>query len=250
MRRRPLGPRTPAAETSGATRSADKRYATGDAVTTGLRHEDRIRDLRGGAARHLVYPPGCVLVVAGVPGAGKTTLLHRLYALTGQDRAPVRTSGGVLVLDSEQARKRWQARLHPIPYRYWRPLVHLTHYLWLWRAIGRDGPLVLHECGTRSRLFAAVVRRVTRQGRQVHVILLDVPAATAHDGARSRPRPLNLAGFRRHAARWARLLTRLDREPDRVLPGVCSITVLDRAAADRLTALRFSPAPTPPPAGA
>lgn len=209
-------------------------------MATAVPQGSRIRDLRGRPVQRLVYPPGCVLVVAGVPGAGKTTLLRRLYPLTGRERAPVTTAGGVLVLDSEQARNRWRAWLRPIPYQYWRPLVHLTHYLRLWRSVDGDGPLVLHECGTRARLFSAVVRRFARHHRDVHVILLDVPVSTARDGARGRSRPLNLAGFERHAVRWTRLLARLDHEPDQVLPGARSITVLDRASADRLSTVEFS----------
>ena len=61
----------------------------------------------------LRLPPAALLVVAGVPGAGKTTLLSRIDA------------PGSLVLDPEPIRARLARRLGPIPYRLWRPLVHL-----------------------------------------------------------------------------------------------------------------------------
>lgn len=192
-----------------------------------------------------MYPPRCLLVVAGLPGAGKSTLLRRLYALTGNEREPVRTAGGALVLDSEQARDRWQARLGHIPYRYWRPLVHLTHYLRLWRLVDHEGPVVLHECGTRPRLFLAVVRLAARHRREVHVILLDVPASLARQSARARSRLLHLAGFERHAARWTRLRVLLEQRPDRALLGGRSITMLDRAGVNNLSIVEFRGTPDP-----
>lgn len=218
--------------------------------------DGRIRDLRGGTVRGLRYPPDSVLVVAGIPGAGKTTLLRRLYGLAGRERAPVRTPDGVLVLDSEQARNHWAARLARMPYRYWRPLVHLTHYLRLWHALGQDGPVVVHDCGTRTRMLALIARRAAHRRHDLHVILVDTPPALAYADARNRPRPLNTPGFHRHARRWQHLLARLANQPYRVLPHAHSITVLDRAAAGQLSTLDFpadagayAPVPADPPHG-
>lgn len=227
----------PAGDPYSSARAADVPATT--ATRTG-----RIRDARDGTHRLLVYPARSVLVVAGIPGAGKTTLLRRLFELSGQDHGPVRTSAGVLVLDSQQARKRWRPRLHPIPYRFWRPLVYLTHYLWLWLAVRADEPLVLHDCGTRARLFSLLARWADRHHRDVHVILLDVPVSEARAGARGRQRPVNMASFARHAHRWTRLMQRLDSGPERVLPEARSITLLDRRSADRLSAVAFADPPS------
>jgi hypothetical protein len=184
--------------------------------------------------RDLTFPDRAVVLLAGIPGAGKTTLLRRLYALNGTERAPVRR-GSTRVLDSEQARNRWAVRLRRLPYAWWRPLVHLTHYGWLWLALAGPGPIVLHECGTRGWLFAALVRRAARHGREVHVLLLDVPAAVALAAQRERGRRVHPMRFDGHARRWRALLA----DPDAALGGAASVTLLDRASASRLTTIAF-----------
>jgi hypothetical protein len=200
---------------------------------------DRVRDLRGHGVRELTFPPRSVVLLAGIPGAGKTTLLRRLYALTGREHGPVRTDDGTVVLDSEHARNRWATWLRPIPYRYWRPLVHLTHYRRLWTAVTRgSGPIVLHECGTRGWLFRGLVRHAARHGREVHVVLLDVPAAVAWESQRQRGRRVHHGRFARHARRWRRMVA--DGAAGRpVLPGAVTVTLVDRQAAGRLRAVAF-----------
>jgi energy-coupling factor transporter ATP-binding protein EcfA2 len=200
----------------------------------------RVRDLRDHPARRLTFPARGVVLLAGIPGAGKTTLLRRLYGLSGQERAPVRTAGGVLILDSEQARNRWAASLRRLPYKWWRPLVHLTHYAWLWLALGRPAPIVLHECGTRGWLFAALVRRAARHGREVHVVLLDVPASVALAAQRDRGRQVHPVRFGTHARRWRRLVTNAERAEASTMPGAVSVTLLDRASAAHLRSLEFA----------
>lgn len=217
----------------------------GSSTRTPTPKSGRIRDLRDGTVDRLVYPPYSLLLVAGIPGAGKTTLLRRLYGLTGRERNPVRTSpDGVVVVDSEQARNWWAAHLSRVPYRCWRPLVHLTHYLRIWRALAQHGPVVAHECGTRPRLFAILVRRAAHHQRDVNVLLLDTPPAVAFTDAQNRPRPLHVACFRRHARRWRRLLGLLDSQPRRALPDARTIILLDRPTADRLCTVDFSSAGT------
>ncbi len=195
----------------------------------------RVRDLRERPADRLVFPDRGLVLLAGIPGAGKTTLLHRLYRLSGAERAPVRTSAGVLVLDSEHARNRWARWLRRLPYPWWRPLVHLTHYAWLWWALPGAAPIVLHECGTRGWLFAALVRRAARHGREVHVVLLDVPAPVALAAQRDRGRQVHPARFGGHARRWRRLLD----HAGTALPGARTVTLVDRPSARHLNSFEF-----------
>jgi hypothetical protein len=199
----------------------------------------RVRDLRGDAdVRELAFPAHSVLLLAGIPGAGKTTLLRRLYTLTGCEHGPVWTDDGTLVLDSEHARNRWAAWLGQVPYRYWRPIVHLTHYVRLFAALRQPDPIVLHECGTRRWVFRTLVRRAARHGREVHVVLLDVPPSVAQASQRLRGRRVHPGRFERHARRWRRLVAKAERGGE-VLPGARSVTVIDRYTAERLAGFTF-----------
>ncbi|KWW97252.1 putative ATP/GTP-binding protein [Carbonactinospora thermoautotrophica] len=202
----------------------------------------RWQDLRGTADGHvevLRYPRGVVLVVAGVPGAGKSTLLHRLFPISGAEQAPVWLPGDVLVVDSEQARNRWRQHLGPrVPYRLYRPLVHLTNLWSTLRALRRGATVVLHDCGTR-RWWRHLVTRAAR--RPVHVILLDVPPELALAGQRARNRLVRGRAFRRHLRAWRRLVPDPEAAaPPRSVSSCASCLVLDRAAAARLRAISFS----------
>src|SRR5689334_15326084 len=113
------------------------------------------QDLRGRRVPELNYPAGALLVVAGVPGAGKTTLLKRLFPRPG-----------VRLLDSEQARVELCPYLGAIPYKYWRPIVHVAHFVRLYRALRGTESVVVHESGTRdwaTRLIVAAARRADRR---------------------------------------------------------------------------------------
>jgi energy-coupling factor transporter ATP-binding protein EcfA2 len=204
-----------------------------------LSQPHRVRDLRGQDVHELVFPPRAVVLLAGIPGAGKTTLLRRLYGLTGREQGPVHTDDGAVVLDSEHARNRWATWLRPIPYRFWRPLVHLTHYRRLWAAV-RQGtePIVLHECGTRGWLFHSLVRHAARHGREVHVVLLDVPAPVAEASQRLRGRRVHPGRFLKHARRWRRMVAKAEHGGE-VLPEARTVTLIDRYTANRLTGLTF-----------
>jgi ABC-type hemin transport system ATPase subunit len=201
--------------------------------------QQRVRDLRGTAVDRLEFPARSMVLLAGIPGAGKTTLLRRLYTLTGRERLPVLGSDGALVLDSEHARNWWSAWLHGVPYRRWRPLVHLTHHVRLLRALRRDEPIVLHECGTRDWLFQRIVDLAARHHRQVHVLLLDVSASAAQAGQVERGRTIHPGRFARHAHQWQSLLWQAQLDPAGVLPGATSVTLIDRATADRLSTIAF-----------
>ena len=182
----------------------------------------------------LRLPPAALLVVAGVPGAGKTTLLSRVDA------------PGALVLDPEPVRARLARWLGPVPYRFWRPLVHAEHIARVLAALPGPSGLIVHDTGTRGWrrwLLAALARRFGRAG---HLLLLDVPAETALEGQRERRRTLGPAAFAAHWRRWRRLRDTLaaptgpgDAGWDTAGAGLAaegwaSVRVLDRPAADRL----------------
>ena len=85
--------------------------------------------------------PRSLVVLAGLPGAGKSTLL----AAADTDGAPA------VVLDSDQVRTALRGFFpEALPYRLYRPLVHLVHRLRIvWFAITANGLLLVHEPSTR-----------------------------------------------------------------------------------------------------
>jgi predicted kinase len=160
--------------------------------------------------------PRDLLVVAGLPGAGKTTMLHHA--------AP-----GLPVLDSDQVRARLAAV--PVPYRFYRPVVHAWHRARVVRRALAAGPIVVHEPSTRAstRALLALVGAVS--GRPVRLLFLDVTAAEALAGQRSRGRIVRPRSFARHvrrAGKWREALL-----ASRVPVGWSSVQVIDRARAGR-----------------
>ncbi|MVA75627.1 AAA family ATPase [Auraticoccus sp. F435] len=139
-----------------------------------------------------------VVFVGGVPGAGKSTALRAVGA-----------RGGVRVLDPEQVAARLAVRLHPLPYRVYRPLVHLLQALRVLLALLADRrgapPLLVHDTATRPwlrHLGAAVARRA---GWRPVLVLIDVPAEAALAGQLARGRVLPPRRNARHWRRWLRL---------------------------------------------
>ncbi|AUI63842.1 AAA family ATPase [Amycolatopsis sp. BJA-103] len=132
-----------------------------------------------------------LLVVAGIPGAGKTTLLARA------------ATGAMPVLDSDQVRARLRGRLPAaLPYRCYRPLVHLWHRARVVRAALADGgPLVVHEPSTRAttRGLLALLGLVSR--RPVRLLWLDVTPEEARAGQVARGRVIRPRSFARHVRR-------------------------------------------------
>ncbi|WP_433256452.1 AAA family ATPase [Streptosporangium sp. CA-135522] len=187
------------------------------------------------SAEDLNYPPGSLVLLAGLPGAGKSTLLDRLYGLRGDEREPVR-AGEVWVIDSRQSRNWWARYLGPIPPRIRTPIVHATHVSRIARALLRGHGVVAHTRGTWPHIlygFAWLARRV---GSEVHLILLDVDPQTARAGQLSRGRVVTAAGFARHCRRWRVLV---GRARSGALPPAAGVVVLDRPASDLLRAIRF-----------
>ncbi|MGV9773685.1 AAA family ATPase [Streptosporangium sp. NPDC003464] len=192
-------------------------------------------------AGELSYPPGSLVLLAGLPGAGKSTLLDRLYGLRGDERGPVR-AGTVRVIDSRQSRNWWARYLGPIPPRIRTPIVHATHVSRIARALLRGHGVVAHTRGTWPHIlygFAWLTRRV---GSEVHLILLDVEPEVARAGQLSRGRVVTATGFARHCRRWRVLVARARGGS---LPPAAGVTVLDRPAADLLGAIRFDRLPDP-----
>ncbi len=210
----------------------------------------RVLDLRGNDITELRFPPRSVVLIAGIPGAGKTTLLRSVYALTGRETGPVWTECGAVVLDSEYARNRWAGWLGPVPYRYWRPLVHLAHYRRLRSALAgcERRSIVVHECGTCQWAVRALARYAARHGRELHAVLLDVPVSVAEESQHRRRRRVHPRRFARHARRWLKIISGAERGRP-VLPGVATVTLIDRHTASRLRGLRFHGTEEPTPRG-
>lgn len=179
----------------------------------------------------LRYPADSVVVLAGIPGAGKSTLLRRLFPGTADVR----------VLDSERIRDRWMPVLGPVPYSVWRPLMHLTYYARVLRAIRRGGPLVVHDCATRPWARQLIGRWARRSGLAVHLIMLDVPADVARLGQHARARVVRARSMATHSRRWPELLDLAADDPGQVVPGAASAVILDRDQADRLRKITFTP---------
>ncbi|WP_436534035.1 AAA family ATPase [Actinoplanes sp. HUAS TT8] len=186
------------------------------------------QDLRGLRAPELNYPAGALLIVAGVPGAGKTTLLKRLFP-----------QPGVRLLDSEQARIALSPILGAVPYKYWRPLVHVAHYVRLFRALRGTESVVVHESGTRKWATRLITRAARRAGRRTHLLLLDVEPSEALAGQEARRRRVRRSAFATHVRKWRGLLTDVADPAHRIHQDVATITIIDRPGAAALTAIRF-----------
>jgi hypothetical protein len=201
---------------------------------------DGCHDLREHRVAKLRYPAESVLVLGGVPGAGKTTLLRHVFATTGEESTSVLTAGGVWVLDSEQPRNWWRRYLGRMPYQWWRPLVHTTHYLRILRTLrGSDAPIVVHDCATRPWTRRLIVAAAHRSHRQVHLLLLDVSPDVATAGQATRSRRVRQSSFAAHCRNWRRLLQAVTEPADPIHSHTASITLIDRATATHLQTIQF-----------
>jgi AAA domain-containing protein len=192
---------------------------------------------RKSVTRELRYSKDAIVVLAGIPGAGKSTLLRRLF--------PDGAYGDVRVLDSGDVRERWMPVLGVIPYSWWRPLVHLTHYVQVLRAMRGDGPLLIHDCATRPWARRLIGWRARRSARPVHLILLDVSGFLARDGQQARGRVVRSGSMATHCRRWPQLLTEAVNDPAHLVPGALSAIILTRRQANNMDKITFGPNRTP-----
>ncbi|MEV8530872.1 AAA family ATPase [Streptomyces sp. NPDC051211] len=187
-----------------------------------------VRDLRGRAAgpAWLGFAEGDIVVVSGLPGGGKSTLIKRAVE-----------QGGI---DSQDVRERWE-RMMPdrLPYAVYRPLVRLAHYGGLARALRSGRSVVVHDCGTQAWVRGLLARAARRRGRALHLLLLDASPAEALSGQAARGRGVSAYAFARHRGAVTRLIRAA--ESGHLPSGCTSATLLDRAAATRLTRITFRP---------
>ncbi|MEU4649361.1 AAA family ATPase [Nocardia fluminea] len=205
-------------------------------------------DLRASEVEELRYPSTTVLVFAGVPGAGKSTALHRFFGSGPDAEQPVRTASGALVLDSNHTRNRLRHRLGWVPYSLWRPLVHLAHYRAIRDALrDNDGPVAIHDCAT-FRWSRRLITRWTTQGRrELHMVLIDVPAEQARSGQISRGRSVNNLAFTGHCRRWETMMDSLGARgtllaPDPQPLSCTSVVIVDRPTLHAVSRIAFDPA--------
>ncbi|MGW2375781.1 AAA family ATPase [Kitasatospora sp. NPDC001683] len=194
-----------------------------------------VLDLRGEAGTGFLvgYPAEAVVVVSGLPGAGKSTLLRRWAA-----------AGAVSTVDPRTVHEACEAVMPAIlPYAVYRPWARLEHFRLLRASVRRGGPLLVHDCGSRAWMRRWLAREAARQGRELHLVLLDVGAATALDGQRARGRHASARVFARHHRGLGRLLaafTRHARSGGPVpTPEAASVLLLDAVSRSRAEAARF-----------
>ncbi|MFD0345527.1 AAA family ATPase [Kitasatospora aburaviensis] len=161
-------------------------------------------DLRGeaGASFAVHYPPDAVVVVSGLPGSGKSTLLRRW-----SEQAPA-----VATVDPRAVHEACEALMPAaLPYAVYRPWARLEHFRLLRASVRRGGPLLVHDCGSRAWMRRWLAREAGRQGRVLHLVLLDVGAVTALAGQRERGRWAPRRAFARHRRGLDRLIAGLTR---------------------------------------
>ncbi len=147
-----------------------------------------------------------LLLVGGVPGAGKTTLLDQV-----REERP-----DVLTLDSESVAAGMAGQLPAgVPYRVYRPLVHLLHVLRSLAVILR-GPsgsehaaVLVHDPATRPQRRRLTGRLARWRGWRTALVVIDVSFEQAVEGQRRRVRVVPDTSFGRHWRRWEDQRSRL-----------------------------------------
>ncbi|MFI9240641.1 AAA family ATPase [Streptomyces cinnamoneus] len=218
-------------------------------------------DLRGavdGVPATLSYPPGAVVVVSGLPGSGKSTLLRRWSQAAPGDA----TAGGARevasAVDPRAVHVACEAVMpERLPYAVYRPWARLEHFRWLRAEVRGGGPLLVHDCGSRAWMRRWLARTAGRQGRELHLVLLDVGADEALAGQAARGRWASERVFARHRRGLDRLLHALSGEaahgtaapdmttppPPRPVPDVvaeaASVVLLDRTSREHVLSVTF-----------
>ncbi len=141
-----------------------------------------------------------LVVLAGLPGAGKSTALGKL-----------RGGSDISTLDSEQVRAQLRKVLPTrLPYRFYRPLVHLAHRARIAMCCLRaPGPVVAHEPATRGTTRAMLMLFGWLTGRQRVLVWLHADAREALAGQQARGRLIRPRSFLRHVQRAHRMHLRL-----------------------------------------
>lgn len=179
----------------------------------------------------LAYPANAVVVVSGLPGSGKSTLLRR---------APAQAT----VIDPRAVHVACEAVMPDwLPYGLYRPWARWKHIRWLHRELRGDGPLLVHDCGSRPWVRRWMARAAGRRGRPLHLVLLDVGRAEALSGQESRGRRAPRRAFARHHRGLDRLLRRLSEAAAAGPPATAVRPAADGAA--EVPAHR-TPLPVPP----
>ncbi len=197
-----------------------------------------VSDLRGRTVAELRYPATAALLFTGVPGAGKSTALRQLFGSVDDTVEAVVRRGATLV-DSQQSRNWWRLRLGRLPYALWLPIVHITHYGRIRRALrAADSPVVVHDCGTRRWVHRMITTWARHSGREVHIVMIDVPPGAARDGQRVRGRRVSRISFALHNARWRRLVERViaGTAPH---PAPASVVIVDRSTISGVQVISF-----------
>ncbi|MGH3937896.1 MAG: AAA family ATPase [Pseudonocardiaceae bacterium] len=163
--------------------------------------------------------PRDLVLFGGLPGAGKSTLL-----------AGLRDSPVVTVRDSDQMRECLRARLPAwLPYRAYRPVVHVGHQLRVVLAVLRaPGPVLVHDPATRTYTRAVLAWLAWLSARPAVFVWLDVPPRLALEGQRARGRLIPPRSFARHVARAGVLRRAL--LAGTVPPGWRTVVLLERPA--------------------
>ncbi|WP_082598357.1 MULTISPECIES: AAA family ATPase [unclassified Kitasatospora] len=188
-------------------------------------------DLRGGVRTPdaLRYPPGAVVVVSGLPGSGKSTALR--HWSTAAAVVDPRTTH----LACEAVMPGW------LPYALYRPWARLRHFRRQQRAARSGQHLLVHDCGSRPWIRRHLARTVHRQGRELHLVLLDVGPDEALTGQQARGRWAPRRVFARHQRGLRVLLRELDRLGPAAVPEADSVLLLDRTSREHLPRLTFEP---------
>ncbi|MEW1750836.1 AAA family ATPase [Streptomyces angustmyceticus] len=182
-------------------------------------------DLRGAddVPARLSYSAGAVVVVSGLPGSGKSTLLRRW-------------SGAASIVDPRVVHVACEAVMPAwLPYAVYRPWARWKYFRWLRTAVRAGEPVLVHDCGGRPWMRRWLARSAGRQGRELHLVLLDVGVAEALSGQEARGRWAPRRAFVRHRRGLDRLLG--------ALPGPS--TVRPRAPRDAVDEDEAGSAPAP-----